>query len=444
MQAVNNSSTLTKYTYMKDSPMPADARPTDALAAMRLPEFRLLIIGRLIAQLGEMMVSVAIGWELYQRTQDPLALGLVGLVQVIPVFLLGLPGGYVADHYDRKKLTMYSQAALVICSLLLMYLSQTQGDLLVIYIVLALIGAARAFNNPAEGALTPQFVPPHLYQNAATWNSTTWQTAAIAGPAVGGLIIGIANSASAVYLINAVAGLVLIGVLLIVKGRPQEYPDTTETPLQSVKAGWRFVRSKQLILGSITLDMFAVLLGGATFLLPIFAEEILKVDALGLGLLRAAPSIGAVLMAVVIANMPPFKRAGITLLWSVVGFGVATIVFGISTDFWLSMVMLAILGALDNISVVIRHVLVMTYTPDEMLGRVSSVNSIFIGASNELGGFESGVAAALLGPVWAVVAGGIGTILVVLGVAYWAPQLRQLGEIRHHEEPSKPAAQGAD
>jgi len=401
----------------------------DPYAALRFRDFRLLIIGRFVAQIGEMMVSVGVGWELYERTSDPLALGLVGLVQIIPVILFSVPGGYIADRYNRKRITLITQIILMVCSLLLAIISITRGSLLVIYTLLAIIGAARAFNNPAESALTPQTVPQDHYFSAAAWGSSVWQLSAILGPALGGLIIGITNHAYMVYIANVIAGGVLVLMLLLIRSQQREYAEAGEPPLQAIKAGWSFLRRSQIIFSSITLDMFAVLFGGATFLLPIFAKDILQVDAAGLGILRAAPSVGALMMAVFLARRPPMQHAGITLLLAVAGFGVATILFGLSTSFWLSLAMLFTLGALDNISVVIRHTLVYTHTPDSMRGRVGAVNSVFIGASNELGGFESGVAAALLGPVGAVVFGGFGTLLVVGIIARLAPQLRQYGTL---------------
>lgn len=401
----------------------------DPYAALRFRDFRLLFTGRFVAQIGEMMVSVAVGWELYERTGDALALGLVGLVQVLPVMILSVPGGYIADRYNRKWITLISQLVLVACSLALMTISLTNGSLVVLYGVLAVIGAARAFNNPAESALTPQTVPPEYYFSAATWSSSIWQLSAILGPAVGGLIIAATLSAAWVYLINAVAGMVLVITLLLLRSKQTDYADVGETPWQSIRAGFSFVKNKQVILGSITLDMFAVLFGGATFLLPVFAKDILHTDATGLGILRAAPSVGALLMALIVSRRPPFKQAGKTLLWAVAGFGVATLIFGISTSFWLSAAMLFATGALDNISVIIRHTLVLTQTPDAMRGRVNAVNSVFIGASNELGGFESGITAALFGPVGAVVFGAIGTLLVVGFTAKLAPQLRDYGTL---------------
>lgn len=403
----------------------------DPYAALRFRDFRLLIIGRFVAQIGEMMVSVAVGWELYERTGDALALGLVGLVQIVPVILLSIPGGYFADRYNRKQITLISQIVLIVCSLALAVLSLTNGPLPVLYGILAVIGAARAFNNPAEGALTPQMVPQEYYFSAVTWSSSIWQISSIVGPAIGGLIIGLTNTGAFVYLTNALAGTVLVGALLLIRTKQVQFEHNGETPIQSIRAGWSFLRNTQVILASITLDMFAVLLGGATFLLPVFAKDILHVDASGLGILRAAPSIGALCMAVFIARRPPFGHAGRTLLLAVAGFGVATIIFGLSTSFWLSLAMLFALGALDNISVLVRHTLVLTYTPDQMRGRVGSVNSLFIGASNELGGFESGVAAAAFGPVGAVVLGGIGTLLVVGAIARLAPELRNMKTIGH-------------
>jgi MFS family permease len=406
-----------------------DVARRDPFAALRFRDFRLLISGRFAAQLGEMMVSVAVGWELYERTQDELALGLVGLVQIIPVLLLSVPGGYIADRFNRKQIALVSQVVLILCSLVLVLISLTNGPLPLLYAILAVIGAARAFNNPAESALTPQTLPAEYYFSAVTWNSGMWQFSAIIGPAIGGFLIALFKRAAVVYLVNAFAGMMLVIALILIRSKQKEYATTGETPIQSIRAGLSFVRHTQVILASITLDMFAVLFGGAIFLLPVFAKDILHVDAVGLGIMRAAPSIGALLMSILIARRPPFRRAGRTLFLAVAGFGIATIVFGLSTSFWLSVVMLFMTGALDYISVVIRHLLILTYTPDHMRGRVASVNSIFIGVSNEMGGFESGVAARLLGPVGAVVLGGIGTLAVVGIIAWIAPQMRRLGTL---------------
>jgi MFS family permease len=405
------------------------AAPHDPYAALRFRDFRLLGIGRFIAVLGEQMIGVAIGWELYERTGSALALGLVGLVQVIPVILLSLPAGHIADRLDRRQISIAAQVALALCALGLALLSATQGALVLIYGCLLLIGAARAFSDPATAALLPQTVPPELFTNAATWESSTWQLAAVLGPALGGLVIAVQRSATLVYILNAVAAICCALMLLAIRSRRAAPPPSEEATLSSLAAGARFVWRTKVLMAAITLDLFAVLLGGATALLPIFARDILQVGAAGLGWLRAAPSIGAVLMAMSLAYLPPIRKAGPTLLWAVAGFGAATIVFGLSRSFGLSLAMLGLLGALDNVSVVIRGTLLLTHTPDEMRGRVSAVNSVFIGASNELGGFESGLAAALLNPITAVVAGGVGTILVVTVVALLWPEMRRLGRL---------------
>ncbi len=406
----------------------------DPYGALRLSDFRLLLIGRLIAQLGEMMVSVAVGWEIYERTGRAFLLGMIGLVQIIPVLLFSLPAGYIVDRYNRKQIALISQIVLMACSAALAILSLTQAPLVLTFVVLFVIGVARAFNNPAEGALTPMVVPESLFHSAVTWSTSVWQVSAIVGPAVSGFVIALTGGAPAVYIFNVFAGSALVIALLLIHPRKQTYAPPEETPMQSLKAGMHFLRDNRLILSSITLDMFAVLFGGATYLLPVFAKDILQVDATGYGLLRAAPSVGALCMALVLANRSGFRNAGRTLLIAVAGFGIVTIIFGLSTNFWLSLAMMALSGALDNISVIVRHTLTLVFTPDEMRGRVGAVNSMFIGASNELGGFESGVAAALLGPVGAVVFGGFGTLAVTGLVAYFAPELRQLKRIRRDAE----------
>ncbi len=401
----------------------------DPYLALRYRDFRLLLTGQLITAFGSQMISFAIGWELWLRTGSELALGLVGLVQVIPVILLSLPGGHVADHYNRKRLVMISQVLLASCSFGLAVLSYTQGTLFLIYLCLFGIGVARAFYSPAASTLLPSTVPQEVFTSAATWNSTGWQLASILGPAFAGLMVAWLGSASELYLIDTIAGLIFVFLVTQIKGRPLALSRSKAATVESLKEGIRFIRGTKVILAAITLDMFAVLFGGAVALLPVYATDILKVGAEGLGIMRAAPSVGALLMALVITRLPPFRHAGRTLLLAVAGFGVATIVFGVSTDFLLSVAMLFALGALDNISVVIRSTLILTWTPDEMRGRTSAVNSIFIGASNELGGFESGVTASLFGTVPAVVLGGIGTIIVVLSVGRLWPQMRNLGTL---------------
>jgi MFS family permease len=412
----------------------------DPYAALRFRDFRLLLLGRLVASLGDQMLSFAIGWELWLRTHSELALGLVGLVQVVPIIVFSLPGGHVADQYNRKRIVLVTQVLLASCSLGLFALSLTQGPIALVYVCLFGIGMARAFNSPAASTLLPQTVPPHIFTSAATWSSSAWQLAAIIGPAIAGLLVAALNSVTPIYAFDAVAALTFLLAVALIKGRPLALSRKAAT-LDSLKEGLRFIRGTKVILSAITLDMFGVLFGGAVTLLPVFATDILKVGAEGLGIMRAAPSVGALLMAFTLAHLPPFRRAGVTLLVAVSGFGLATIVFGLSTSFWLSVATLALLGALDNISVVIRSTLMLTWTPDQMRGRTSAVNGIFISASNELGGFESGATAALFGPIISVVGGGIGTVLVVLAVARTWPQLRQLRTLDAPEDLRKPPAE---
>ena len=397
----------------------------DPYAALRHRDFRLLLSGRFLTAFGNEMLSFAIGWELWLRTHEAFALGMVGLVQVIPVLLLSLPAGHIADQYNRKRIVLISELFLVLCVLGLGWLSYTEGPLVLIYGLLLGIGIARALNDPASSTLLPQTVPPHLFSNAATWSTSTWHIASIAGPALAGLLIGFFNSVTFIYIFDALAAIIFCVLLVMIKGRQLALAEKSPT-WQSLAEGFRFMRNTKVILAAITLDMFAVLFGGAVALLPIYATDILKVGAQGLGVLRAAPSVGALLMAFLLAHLPPMQNAGRTLLLAVTGFGLATIVFGLSTSFGLSVAMLVFLGAMDNISVVIRGTLLLTQTPDAMRGRISAVNSIFIGISNELGSFESGLAAALFGPLIAVVAGGIGTILVVLIVARVWPEMVRL------------------
>ncbi len=397
----------------------------DPYAALRYKDFRLLLTGRVITSFSSEMLSFAIGWELWLRTRSALALGMVGLAQVVPVLLLSLLAGHVADQYNRKRIVLITEAVLGLCALGLAAISFFQGSVYLVYLCLVGIGTARAFNDPASSTLLPETIPPALFSSAATWNSSSWQFASIVGPAAAGIWVAFSNSVTGIY-VFAAAGAVVFSILLtMIQGRHLPLAQKSDT-LESLAEGLRFIRDTKVILAAITLDMFAVLFGGAVALLPIYATDILKVGATGLGILRAAPSIGALVMAFTMAHLPAMKHAGRTLLLAVTGFGLATIVFGLSTTFWISVAMLAVLGGLDNVSVVIRGTLLLTFTPDEMRGRISSVNSIFIGMSNELGGFESGVAAALLGPILAVVAGGIGTLIVVLAVSRFWPEMRRL------------------
>ncbi|MBH8566158.1 MFS transporter [Nostoc sp. CENA67] len=409
-----------------------EATQHDPLAALRFRDYRLFIIGRVLLFIGSQMQTVAIGWELYERTGSAMALGGVGLAQVLPMIALTLIAGDVADRRDRKLIMLLSVILLSLCSTTLAVLSYTQGSVFLIYACLAFTGVARAFLKPASDALMWQLIPVNVFTNAATWNSSSFQLAAVIGPALGGFGIALLGSATGVYMLAAIAALLCFSLTVAIK---EEKITRSSEPL-SLKVLWagaRFVWQNQLILAAISLDMFAVLLGGAIALLPIFAKDILHVGPVELGYLQAAPSIGSLIMAVTLAYLPPLRKAGPALLWSVVGFGVVTIIFGLSRWFWLSLLMLALSGALDTISVVIRHTLVQIRTPDDLRGRVAAINSVFISASNELGGFESGLTAALFGPVISVVGGGIGTILVVIATAIIWPGIAKLGSLQEYE-----------
>ncbi|GAC1432278.1 MAG: MFS transporter [Burkholderiaceae bacterium] len=401
-------------------------RDHDPYAALRFRDFRLLLIGVFTGTFGQQMVSVALGWELYNRTGSALVLGGVGLAQVVPLFALSLPAGHVADRYNRKNVMLGGVAALAIASLCLAGLSASHGALLLVYLSLVLMGAAQTFIGPASSAITAQVTSASVYENASTWRSSAWQLSAVLGPATGGLAVGLLHSATLVYVFNAFAAVVEAGVLFAITVRPHDVRKLSEKSVRSLVEGVRFLRHTPVLLAAITLDLFAVLFGGATTLLPIYAKNILHVGPIGLGWLQASASIGAVVMALFLTRRPPFRQAGMTLLLAVAGFGVATVVFGLSRWFWLSMLMLALLGALDNVSVVVRSTLLLLRTPDGMRGRVSAVNSLFVGTSNQLGGFESGLVAQFFGPVAAVISGGVGTMCIVVVVAWLWPEIRNL------------------
>ncbi len=405
----------------------------DPYTVLRDRNFRLLVLAGMVATVGNQMQGVAIGWELYERTSSPLALGMVGLAQVLPVILLAIPAGHAADRYSRKRLIILAHGLLLLATVGLAALSAWRGPVSLTYLLLVVTGAAQALNRPARWAILPQVVPRELLLSAVTWNTSAWQVAAMAGPALGGLVIALTGGATACYLLNAGCSAIVIALTASVKLRAVPPRDSEPVTLQSLLAGLGFVFHTDLILATITLDMFAVFLGGATALLPVYARDILDIGPTGLGWLRAAPSIGSFLMAMVLAHRPPMRQAGKALLWAVAGFGIATIVFGFSKNPYLSFAMLLVTGALDNISVVVRQTLVQLLTPDEMRGRVSAINAIFIASSNELGAFESGVAARLFGTVASVVGGGIGTILVVLGVAAIWPKVARLGSLQDIE-----------
>lgn len=398
-----------------------------ALSVLRIRDYRLYLSSRFLSSLALQMVSVAVGWQVYELTGDPFALGLVGLVQFLPGFLLTLPAGQAADRFDRRRILLAAMSVEVaaVAALLALTLSPAPpvGG---IYAVLAVMGSARAFIAPASQSLVPHLVPKDLFPRAVALGSTSWQVAVIGGPAAGGLLYVL--GAPVVYGVSA--ALLLVSALAIgrLKTRLKVHA-AMETGVEGVLAGVRYVWSRKELLGAISLDLFAVLLGGATALLPIYARDILQVGPEGMGLLRSAPAVGAAVTALWLAHRPLQGLAGIKLFVAVAIFGLATIVFGLSRDFLLSLAALAVLGAADMISVVVRQTLVQLRTPDAMRGRVAAVNFVFIGASNELGEFESGFVAALIGAVPAVVVGGIGTLLVAGLWAWKFPELRRLDRL---------------
>jgi len=408
--------------------LPASKAEHDPYSVLRNRNFLLYLVGRLISSLGQQMLIVAVGWELYERTHSALALGLVGLTQMVPMVLLTLPAGHVADNYNRKRVILLMIVVVALSSVGLTVISIFQADVFWTYFCLLTAGTARTFLWPASAAFMPQLVSRRDFPRAVTWNSGSFHLSSVAGPAAGGALIALTHSAATVYAINAAAVLTCFALLCFVRSR---HVAKTREPmsLQSLIAGFRFVFNSRILFGIISLDMFAVLLGGATALLPVYAKDILRVGPSGLGWLQAALPMGSLLCTLILAHRPPMERAGRALLWAVVAFGLATIGFGISTSFWFSMLMLFICGAVDNISVVVRHTLVQLLTPDEKRGRVSAVNSLFIGTSNELGGFESGFVAQLLGPVFAVVSGGVGTVIVVIATALIWPEIRKYGKL---------------
>lgn len=407
----------------------------DPYGALRWPNYRRFAVGFVFSSTGLQMLATALGWDIYRQTHDAMYLGLLGLARAIPVFLLALPAGRAIDLYNRKYLLVSTQAAFAVLAALLTLASWQHAHFGIIFLLVALMGCARTFNGPTRQSILPLIVPSNLFQNAVTWNSGVFQFSALAGPILAGLVIHWTNAAWPVYLI-ATCGLLAFTFFgsLIRFDQPARTEGDGRFTLRSMLAGLDHLWNEKTILAAIALDLFAVLFGGATALLPVYADDILHIGPVGLGALRAAPFLGALVMAFVLAHRPPFKRAGFALLWSVAGFGVATIAFGFSPWPALSIAMLMILGALDNVSVVIRHMLVQVRTPDHLRGRVSAVNSVFIESSNELGAFESGGVAKIFGggaggSIISVVSGGIGTILVVLGVAWAWPQVRRLGRL---------------
>jgi MFS family permease len=401
----------------------------DAYASLRLPPFRWFIISLLTMTVAAQIQVLVVSWQIYAMTHDPLSLGLIGLSEALPFIGAALFAGHVADRSNRQRISMVALFVLVMCAGVLLWFSFVPRVLASgvwpFYLVIAASGLARSFLQPARNALGAEIVPRAYYHNAIAWRSSTWQTAAVIGPAVGGLLYGFGGPRMA-YIVQAVlmSAAFLSFARIGYSGRVAEV--TVTRIAESLTVGLRFVWSQPVLLGALTLDLFSVLLGGAEALLPVFADQILHVGPQGLGILRAAPAAGAVIMSIFLAHRPPFKRAGPTLLLAVATFAICIIGFGFSRSVALSTGLLLLSGMADNVSVLIRSTLLQVLTPGEMLGRVSSVNSIFIGSSNEIGAFESGLAARLLGTVPAVVFGGIASLAVVGIVAATIPTLRRM------------------
>lgn len=405
----------------------------DPYAAIRFPNYRRFVSGRAFYVLAMQMQTIAVSWQIYQRLKDTphaaaLALGYIGLVQVLPILLFSIPAGHVVDRYDRRLVLMGTQLIIAVCSVLLLLFTLIHAPVSAFYAVLFLVGTARAFIAPAVNAYYTALVPREVLPNAATWNSTIFELTSMIGPALGGLIVAEAGPETS-YLVNL--GCVAMSFTLFVLAVPRVPVVLERAPLTwaSLLDGVRFVFGTKLLLAMASLDLFAVLLGGATALLPIYAHPILHGGASTYGILRAAPSVGAISMALITMQLRPWPRAGRTILWAVLGFGSATVVFGLSHWLWLSILALIVTGVCDNISVVIRQTLTQMITPNEMRGRVSSVSFIFVSCSNELGAFESGGTAALFGPMGSVVLGGFGTIAVVACALRLFPELKKVGRL---------------
>ena len=420
----------------------ADSAPAhDPYAALRVPDFRRLVSARVLFIVASQIQGVVVGWQIYELTNNPLALGLIGLAEAIPSITVSLYAGHVADSVPRKRIIVPMMLVLFGCSLSLFLLTRPGGMALfanqqvasfplyvaMLYLVLFVSGIARGFLGPAVFSFMPQLLPDRaLLSNAVTWNSSSWQAAAVLGPAIGGLLFAKMGKGFA-YGVDS--GLMLLSLLLFlsIAGRALPVREGERLNLgESILSGVKFIFANQIVLAALSLDLFAVLFGGAVALLPIFAKDILHTGPDGLGYLRAAPAVGSVLMAVWLTYSPMKRGAGRKLLWAVAGFGLATIAFALSTSLVLSLFLLFLTGVFDSVSVIVRSTLIHTYTPEYMKGRVSAVNNIFIGSSNEIGGFESGAAAKLMGTVTSVVFGGVMTLVVVAITAIKADKLRRL------------------
>lgn len=399
--------------------------PPDTYAPFRHRDYRRFIAMVLIASLCQQSLGVAVGWDIYERTGSALALGWVGLAQFIPVLALFLPAGHLADRHDRRRVVAASLILWVAAAALLLAVSWRSAPVFWVYAALVAIGASTVLNRAGRDALLSQLVPADTLVRAVMWNSTVFQTASVAGPSLAGLLIAAGGSAMTVYAFNLAGMLVAMGLALSIHHHPLVAGKRPST-LHDLFGGLAHVWRTKVVLGLITIDLFAVLLGGAVALLPIYAKDILQVGATGLGWLAAAPAIGAVSMGMLQARARTYAHAGRAFVWAVMVFGFATIVFGLSRWYWLSMIALIVVGAADNVGAVIRQTAVQLYTPDELRGRVSAVNRVFISSSNELGAVESGLLASLTNPVFTVVAGGV-AVLVIAAIGFKLfPDLRQL------------------
>jgi len=405
----------------------------DNFAALRFVEYRNYVISRFFFIIVLTMQATIISWKVYELTRDTFSIGMLGLVEFAPAFLLAFYSGYVIDKGDKRNLLLYSMMGNAVLTAILCFITSKYAlinypqtwILFIIFFVVFGIGMLRPFTGPTSFALVSQLVPKQHLANATMWNSGSWQVAAVTGPALAGLMYGLAGITYAFYLMLGMMGIALTG-LYLVKNKPILYQAREESIVESVKQGFRFVWRSKEVLGAMSLDLFAVLFGGATALLPAFADKILHIGAQGLGLLRASPALGGVTVLLLLAFRPLHRHQGKIMLASVAGFGLCIIIFGFSRLFWLSFFALFASGILDGISVIVRSTILQLKTPDNMKGRVASLNSIFIMSSNELGSFESGVTSRLMGNVAAVVFGGCMTIGVVVYTWLKAPSLRKL------------------
>lgn len=397
----------------------------ESFSPLRVPFVLPVAVGRCAAAMSQQIINVAVGWQLYERTGSALSLGLVGLFELAPVVALTLVAGNAADRHSRRDIAVLAQGLLALAAVGLAGVAYLDGPVWLIYGLLLLVGTARAFSNASIATVLPQLIDRAHFAPASAWMSSAYQFASIAGPALGGLIIAVTAGATTAYAVATIGQIVFVLCFLRLPAlKPEAAPG--KRSMADLFAGFTFIRRTPVFLAAITLDMFAVLLGGAVALLPVYAKDILHVGPEGLGWLRAAPAVGSLTMALVQTRIKPWAKPGQALLIAVIGFGLATIGFGVSTDFTLSAFCLFLTGAFDSVSVVVRLTLEQSLTPDRLRGRVSAINYVFIGFSNEFGTFESGLTAGLFGTVPAVVGGGIGTIVVVLAVAALWPQLMRL------------------